>query len=174
MTAKTSTVLRSTSAPPRSSTAAPSSRTAWRFLGWFGLSLAVIGFGQLALNFYPALAFGSPEWEFATIAVTIGGLPLATMGLAGLVAAAVANGSRRGMIAVAIVLLLLCICVAVALGMFLTVVPLALRAPPEVAAGVRQSIAKTLWMGSGFGFLYLTAGVGVLRHLKRSARRPNA
>jgi hypothetical protein len=174
-TAKEPTVLMG--APKKSGRVVGSGSTqaGWRVLGWFGLALALIGFGQVLLNFYPALGFGSPEWEFGTMALVLAGLPLGTMGLAGAVAGAVATGNRKGMIASAVVLILLFIAVSAALGLFLTVVPMALQgSPPGASIGIRQSIAKTLLMGGGFALLYVTAAVGVLRHLKRTARRPNA
>ena len=43
----------------------------------------VAGLGDFVIAWIP-LRLGSPEWEFGTVASTLAGLPLATMGLAGL------------------------------------------------------------------------------------------
>ena len=172
-TAREPTVLTGASRPP--ARVSGSTESGWRFLGLFGLALALIGFGHVLLNFYPVRGFGSPEWEFGTMAVVVSGLPLGTMGLAGFIAAAVAMHRRKTMIGSSIFLILLFLAVCAALMLFMTVVPMALRGtPPGAAVGLKQSIAKTLLMGGGFALLYLWAAVGLLRHIKRTARRPNA
>lgn len=148
--------------------------SAWRAAGWFGAALAVIGYGQVLLNFYPAAGFGSPEWEFGAMAQVLAGLPLGSMGLAALLAAALANGARRGQIALAVVLAVLGLAVLGALAVFLTVAPLALKGAPAIASDtIRQTIAKTSLMGVGFALLYLLAAAGTLRHLMRTAGRPS-
>src|SRR5688572_2447486 len=102
----------------------------WKALGWFGAIVTLIGLGQLALYFYPAMAFGSPEWEFGASAQLLGALPLPTIGLAALFAAGAGSGSRRGMTALAVFLVLMAVAVFGVLVLFTTVVPMALQATP--------------------------------------------
>lgn len=148
-----------------------SSDAAWRALGWFGFFMAVIGLGQLALYFFPAPGFGSPEWEYGASAQMIGALPLPTVGLAALLAAAFATGSRRGLIGLGIVLVLLSLVVFAALALFWSVVPMALRATPEPASGaIKQTIARTTLSGFGFSFLYLWAAFATITTVRRFTR----
>jgi len=88
----------------RPASLAPDSATAWRWIGWFGLLLFVAGLGDFVIAWVP-MRLGSPEWEFGTVASTLAGLPLATMGLAGLLGSAVARGKRGMTRAVAAVVL---------------------------------------------------------------------
>lgn len=144
-----------------------SASAAWRSLGWFGMALAAIGLGQMAIYFVPP-AFGSPEWEFGTLAQVLGSLPLPTMGLAAMVAAAVALGARRSLVALAVLLAMLGVAALIGLALFWSVVPMAVRGAPDVAAGaVRQTVARSTLSGLGFGLLYLFAAVVAVRQLKR-------
>lgn len=147
------------------SVAAPA--TAWKALGWFGLLLAVIGLADVVMHWFPP-AFHSPEWEFATVAMSLGSLPLLTMGLAAMLGSVLARGSRPGILAVSIVLLLLAVAVAAAYGLFLMDVPLALRASKSPAGlTIRKAIVRTSVMGIGFGAGYLIAAIASLRYLFR-------
>lgn len=151
--------------------AAPSNAAAWRSIGWFGFAIAFIGLGQLALNFFPNVGFGSPQWEFGMMAQTLAGLPLATMGLAAMAGAAFALGSRRGLIAMSALLVLLGVLALAALGVFWSVVPLAVGSVPSGAAGpIWQTAAKTTLLGAGFAIVYFLIAAAALRHLKRSSR----
>jgi hypothetical protein len=141
---------------------------AWRWLGWFGLVIALLGLGDIALAWIP-LAFGNPQWEFGTVAATFSGLPLASFGLAALQAAAFARGKRGILGASSIFLILLAVAVLAALVLFLLDVPLALRAGQGAAAiGIKKAIIKTLMLGLGFGGLYLFGGIAGLRYLRRT------
>lgn len=144
----------------------------WRSLGGFGLILAIIGLGQLALYFFPTLAFGSPEWEYGASAQVLGALPLPTIGLAAVLASALALGSRWQMVVLAIVLLIGAILIFAVLGLFWTVAPMALKATPDAIAGpIQQTIARTTLSGVGFGALYILMAVRAIRQLRRSPRR---
>lgn len=145
---------------------AASPGTAWRSLAWFGLLLAVIGLADVALRWYP-LGIGSPEWEFATISASLGSLPLATMGLAAMLASFMARGVRGGIIALGLILLLLALLVGAAYALFVLDIPLALRAPAPAALAVRQTIVRTSVMGLGFGVGYLAAAIAAFRFLSR-------
>ncbi len=148
--------------------AAPSVPAAWKYIGWFGLLLAVVGLFDAGLHWYP-LAFNSPEWEFGTVAVSMGALPLPTIGLAALLGSFLARGVRWGVVTMSIVLLVLGLAVLAAYLLFLLDVPLALRATTGAAAlTLKKAIFRTTVMGPGFGVAYVVAAVMALRHLSRS------
>jgi hypothetical protein len=156
------------SGPPRLHT---SPDTAWRSLGWFGFFMAGIGIGQLILYFFPSTGFGSPEWEYGSSAQMIGALPLPTLGVAAMLAAAFARGSRRSLIALCVLLLVLAVGVFSALALFWSVAPMAVRNTPDPAAdAIRQTIARTTLSGLGFGVLYLWSAGLAARQVRRSTR----
>jgi hypothetical protein len=141
--------------------------TAWRLFGWFGLVLAIVGSVDVALQWYP-LAFKSAEWEFGTISVSIASLPLLTIGATVLLASFFARGMRSGVLFMAIVFTVLTLALLFAFVLFLTDVPLALRAAPESAAlPLKKSIVRTVVMGLSFGLGYLAAAVASFRYLSR-------
>jgi hypothetical protein len=147
-------------------------KSPWRVLGIFGFVFTLIGIGQLILYVYPSMGFGSPEWEYGASAQLIGALPVATIGLAALFAAAAGSGSKRGMILLGVLLLLMALGVFAALGLFLTVVPMALKATPaNMRDPVYQTIGRTLLSGVGFGLMYLWAAWVAVRQMKRSTER---
>ncbi len=145
----------------------PSTVSAWRAIAWFGLLLAVIGMFDAALHWYP-LAFRSPEWEFGTVAVSVGGLPLPTIGFAALLGSFLARGVRWGVLVMSVWLLVLGVIVLGAYALFLTDVPMALQATSGAAAlSLKKAIARTTVMGPGFGIAYIAAAISSLRHLSR-------
>jgi hypothetical protein len=144
----------------------------WRALGVFGVFLTLIGLGQLALYIYPAMGFGSPEWEFGASAQLLGALPLPTVGLAALFAAGAGSGSRRGMLLLAVLLVLLAIAVFGILGLFTTVIPMAMQATPaNMREPIYQTIGRSVLSGVGFGLLYLWAAWLAVRQMKRFTER---
>lgn len=139
--------------------------SAWRVIGWFGLLLAVVGLIDAGLHWFPT-AFGSFEWEFATVAMSFGALPLATMGLAALLGSFIARGIRWGIITVAVVLVILAILVAAALGVFMLTAPIALEAAGEPAGlTIMKAVIRTGTMGVGFGLAYVIGAAAAFRHL---------
>ncbi len=149
----------------------PSADTAWKAIGWFGLLLALVGLGDILVNWYP-LGLGSPEWEFATIGASFALLPVLTVGLAAMLGSFLARGVRWGIVTMTVVLILAAVAVLGVYVVFLLDVPLALRASARtaVAVGVRRGIARTSLMGVAFGGGYLAAALFSLRSLKRRAR----
>lgn len=150
-------------------------RTAWRYLGQFGVLLAVIGGVDIVLHWYP-VAFKSPEWEFGTVATTLGSLPLPTMGLLAVLASALARAVKANLVAISIVFSLLALFVAAAMLVFLLDVPVALRAvsvqgvPPQAATEMKRTIVRTMAMGVGFGLVYLYGAVVSIRFLLRRVK----
>ena len=116
----------------------------WELLGWVGLAFVLIGGVDLVLTWYPA-AFGSPEWEFGTVASTLNAMPLPLLGLTMSMAAGLAQGRvwvARG----ASVAMLVFVVVLIVVGiLFITVVPLALQsvANPLARTGILKVIAKS-------------------------------
>lgn len=154
-------------APPTAVARAGDPTMAWRWLGWFSLVLALAGFGDWLLAWFP-MRFGSPEWEFGTVVSTLSGLPLITMGFAGLLASAVARGIRWQVVAVAVVVLSFGTWVLAAFVVFLLDVPIALRAVQGVARlGIMKAIAKTSMLAVLFSTVYFVAAIGALRYARR-------
>ena len=143
---------------------APSGQAAWRALGWFGGLFVAIGLADSGLHWYP-LAFASPEWEFSAVSMSFGALPLLSIGFAALLASLLARGVRWGIITTAAVLIVLALLIGAAYVLFLSDVPLALRAATGPAGlTLKKAIARTSVMGIGFGTAYFVAGVVALRH----------
>ena len=141
---------------------------AWRWIGWLSLALALAGLTDWILAWIPP-RFGNIEWEFATIVSTIAGLPLITLGIAGLAGSAVARGIRWQLITIGLIAVIWGIVILGLLLVFLLDVPVALkmvRGPAHL--GVMKATAKTLVLAVLFCTVYLTVGVSSLRRAIRS------
>jgi hypothetical protein len=143
-------------------------QTAWRLVGWFGLLLAVVGFVDVALQWYPT-AFRSPEWEFGTVTGSLATLPLLSIGLMSMLASYLARAERAGIVAMAVVFGILLALLIGAYLLFLSDVPLALKASSTtpVLITMKKSIIRTSVMAVGFGTAYLVAVVVSFRYLSR-------
>ena len=147
----------------------PRPNEAWKWIGWFGLMLALAGLTDLALVLVPP-NFGNADWEFGTVAQLISGLPLTTMGLAGLFGAGLALGKRWLQLVSGFALLFGAVIIGLLLLLFLSHVPLALGVAQEpVLTGVKKAIAKTMALGLYFGVGY---GVGAVVALRSSLGKP--
>ncbi len=156
-------ILISSSETGRVKSLDPDVERGWRWIAWFSLVLAVAGLGDWVLAWVP-LHFGSPEWEFGTVVSSFSGLPLVTMGLAGLLGSAVARRIRWQVIAVSSILLIWAAVILAALGLFLLDVPLALGAVQGPARlGIIKAIVKCVMLGMLFSLAYIVAGIGALR-----------
>jgi len=139
----------------------------WAWIGWFGCLLALAGLFDFALGWYP-LRFGVPEWEFGTVVSTYSGLPLITMGFAALLGAGLARGTRWLLWVMAIGMALFAAFLLVMLLLFLTDVPLALRAVDGVALlGIKKAVVKTLVLGLLFPVAYIAGAVAAVRHVRK-------
>lgn len=147
----------------------PDVAQAWKWVGWFGLVLAIAGIGDWVLAWYP-LSFGTVEWEFGTVVSSISNLPLVSMGFAGMLGSAVARGIRWQVVLVACALLVWAVLLLGALTIFALDIPVALAAVQRGVArmGILKAIAKTLFLGTLFAVAYVVAAIGALR------RRPQA
>jgi hypothetical protein len=141
-------------------------------LGWFGALLAFVGFADVLLVWYP-LGLGNPGWEFGAVDQTFSALPLLSMGLAGMLAAAVASGSRWRVRMLATAMILLGVTLLSAyLALYLLNVPIALQmVPPEVAIGVKKAVVKTSIMAAAFPGAYLVAAFVALRLTSKGGSR---
>lgn len=126
----------------------------WRLLLASGTTLAVLGWADLALLWYP-LQFGDPQWEFATVSGTFEGMPLGTIGITMMLVGLIKLGWNR------VVLLLCATCIVIALAVlamsvvYLLDVPVALRSAPPVAMRMlKKSMAKTGLCAIGYTALY--------------------
>ena len=148
----------------------PDTASAWRWIGAFGLVLAIVGLGDFVLAWYPS-NFGAPEWEFATVTASYSGLPLPTMGLTALIASAIARGVRWQIRLLSVGLVLFAVALIAGFMLFLTTVPVALGAVQGVPLlGIKKAVAKTTLLAIAFPGVYLVAGVVGLRRLGRHRR----
>ena len=151
---------------------APDTGTAWKWIGWFGLVLATVGLSDFALTWYPT-NWGSPEWEFATVAASYSGLPLPTMGLIALTASAIARGVKWQIVLMSVGLIAFAIILLLGFLLFLTTAPIAFRSVEGLAlVGVKKVIAKTTMLAVMFPTAYFVAGIVGLRHLRTRKARP--
>ena len=152
-------------APPERST-----RTAWGVLGWFGFVLVIVGLTDILLTWLP-LGFGSPEWEFGTVAASYASVPLLAMGLAALLACGLGGRRRWLVLSTSALLVVSGLLMAGATTIFLLNVPVALSlAPAEVMLGIKKTIAKTLVLGTLFPATFLIAAIASIRASNQARR----
>lgn len=123
---------------------------AWRPLGWIGFAFAVLGLVDIALGWYPP-AFGNPEWEFGTISGSLNALAIPMLGLYLALASAIARSDRRTARAIAGVMGLLLLTVLGLGVLYLTVLPLAVKAVAGnalVSLGIKKAIFKAVMLGT--------------------------
>jgi hypothetical protein len=138
----------------------------YRVVGWVGVVLALAALSDFALALYP-LGFGSPEWELATIGAIVQGLPLFSIGLAAIWVGAGRGGRKWLLVVVGWVLVVAAALLLAALLLFLTDVPLAIKATQAVArVGIYKLVARTLFMGGVFGISYVVMAVMALRQAR--------
>jgi hypothetical protein len=146
------------------------SADAWKLLGSLGAAFLFMSSIDLALGWIP-LKFGTPEWEFGTLSATFAGLAIPTLALYLMLGSAIARERFHiiktlawAMAALALVLAFLCL-------VYLTSVPLALRAVANneiVSTGLKKSVIKSLMLFIGYEILYVLGAIQGLR------RRPVA
>lgn len=135
-------------------TARPEATTAWVVVAVVGIALAIIGWVDILLAWYPP-QFGTVEWEFGTISTTIDSLPLATMGLSAFAVAAIARGSPRHARTAGMVCWLIAAGLLGALALYLLDVPVAWKGVKEVLRPVLgKAILRTSLMTLSYTALY--------------------
>lgn len=120
----------------------------WTLLGRVGVVFVGIGLLDVALGWTPT-HFGSPEWEFGTIAHTLDSLPVTVLGLAFVLAAAIERRAAWAVRATALLAWVLAAFLVVGFAVFLLDVPVALKAVTDatVKSGLHRAIAKALVQG---------------------------
>lgn len=122
---------------------------AWVALTWIGVAFTLLGLIDVALGWYP-LALGNAEWEFGTISGTLNALAIPMLGLYLVLASVIARSDRRAARVVAVVMGLLLATILLLGVIYLTVVPIALKAVSSnalVSMGMKKAIVKALTLG---------------------------
>jgi hypothetical protein len=146
------------------------SRGAWALLMMLGAALAVVGWTDVALLWYPA-RWASVDWEFGTISGVVDGLPLGTIGLGLVTAAAIARSRRRWLLTLGIVELIVALLLLLMLVIYVLDVPVVLRAvDPQLKDTVKKAIVKTGWMAVVYVILYLTIGISAVRRVRATSK----
>jgi hypothetical protein len=154
---------------PTSAYATSAYMDGWKILGWLGLAYLIMSVIDLALGWYP-LNFGRPEWEFGTISASFSGLAIPTLALYLMLGSALARERTDIAKGIAIVMIILALSLAILALLYLTSVPLALKAVaanPVVHLGMKKSVFKTLMLFTGYEALYVLGAIKGLR--KRAA-----
>ncbi len=144
-------------------------RDAWTLVGWLGLAFVLMGFADIALGFYP-MAFGNAEWEFGVISGMLNGFAIPTMGAYLLLASAVARNKPSLTRGVAVWMFVLAAMIVVVGLLYLSVVPLAIRAVDRsdvVLLGIKKAIVKAAILLFAYWFLYLIGGIRGWKLAKR-------
>lgn len=146
------------------------SRGAWAMVQVLGVALALVGFADFALLWYPA-RWASVDWEFGTVSAAFDGLPLLTIGLGLATAGAVSRGRRGAMAGLAAVLLVMSLLLIAMLLIFVLDVPVVLRAvDPQLRESLVKSLVKTSSMAIVYVVLYLTLGIWAVRRMRASTK----
>jgi hypothetical protein len=157
-----------TVAKPSSSGYGGTSLVSWKLLGWLGAFYLVMSVIDIALGWYP-VRFGTPEWEFGTVSATINGLAIPTLSLFLILCSAVARERTKVVKATSIVMICLAIFLAILFILYLTAVPLALKAVTSNAIihqGMEKAIIKATILFLGYEALYI---LGAMNGLRRRA-----
>jgi hypothetical protein len=115
----------------------------WRLLLVLGWLFTIVGLLNTLLLWVP-LRFGSAEYEFASVAASLDGLPVTMMGLTIALAASRAGAHARSALAATILLWVVAALVVAAGVLYWLNVPLALGAvtEPMVRLGIKKSMLK--------------------------------
>jgi hypothetical protein len=146
----------------------PAPEFGWYLLSWIGLVFVLVGGLDLALTWYP-FGFGNPEWEFGTVSAVFDGLPVPTLGLALLLGAGVAAGSRWLVRVMAIALALAALAIVVAFVLYATNIPIALQTvtEPLVRLGLKKAITKTCGQALFYSVFFVWVAVKGWAHTAR-------
>ena len=117
----------------------------WRLITVMGASLLLGGAADLSLGLYP-LQLGSPEWEYGAISNFLNRLPLAGLGVAFLLAAALAGRQRVATYVWSTLLAVVAVVVLLLGLLYATNLPLILGGfgPGAARTGGLKALAKTL------------------------------
>ncbi|MFL5574703.1 MAG: hypothetical protein ACJ79S_01835 [Gemmatimonadaceae bacterium] len=144
----------------------------WLLLSRVGLAFLAVGVFDVALGWVPP-HFGSPEWEFGTIARTLDSLPITLLGLALTLAGAAARGIAWATRAASLAALLLAALLVAALAVYALDVPLAFRVvtDPLARSGLERAVAKALVQGTLYPTVLAAIGITGIRLTLRARPR---
>jgi hypothetical protein len=148
-----------------SSSYSATSLLSWKLLGWLGVAYLIMSVIDIALGWYP-VRFGTPEWAFGTVSATIDGLAIPTLALYLTLCSAIARERPIIVRVVSIILICLAIFLAILFILYLTAVPLALKAVAAnsvVHLGMEKAIVKALVLFVGYEILYVGGATKGLR-----------
>ncbi|HEY2806655.1 MAG TPA: hypothetical protein VGI92_12430 [Gemmatimonadales bacterium] len=142
----------------------------WSYLFAAGLGITIVALIEVILMFLPA-RWSSLDWEFGTIAGMFDSLPLMTVGLGSMCAAAVANGWRAARISVAVLSSLLSLMILVMALIFALDIPAVLRAADlSMQYSIKLGSLKAGLEAGVYFLLYLALGVWTWRRIRRTKR----
>lgn len=140
--------------------------TGWKYLFVVGIAISVVGFIDIAILFYPP-NWASLDWEFGTLNGVVEGLPLLTVGMGAMSAAAVANGwvlTRRLMALLTILMALLLAVVGIMFALDVFAVLKVVQ--PAMKPTLKLTAVKISLMTVTYFMLYLALGVWTWRRLR--------
>ena len=132
----------------------PQPSTFWTVVTVLGAAVAVIGWTDLALLWYP-LNFGSPEWEFGTISAHLDGMPLGTLGVVTLSLGVMGRGWRRTTRGLAVIFMAIAAALLGVFAVYWLDVPVALRGvAPQLLPTIKIAIVKATVFAVTYTALY--------------------
>jgi hypothetical protein len=138
----------------------------WKYLFLVGAGITIVGLIDLSLLFFPA-RFANLDWEFGTISGLFDAMPLMTLGIGLMSAAAVANGWTGTRRLVVVLALVMTVVVALLGTIFALDVPAVLKAvEPGMRPSIKRASLKTGLMSLTYFVLYLALGVWTWRRLR--------
>lgn len=140
----------------------------WHALGAVGFALLTIGVVDILLAWIPP-RFGNVEWEFGTISATLNNMPVPAMGLALIVAHAIAWARRGELIALAVWASVVVVWLLGAAVLYGLDTPVALRAVQDPA--MRRALMSGILKGGVALMVYLAFHIWVVVFVVRSLRQ---
>ncbi len=134
----------------------------WRILQLIGLIFLLVGLQDAVSSWLPS-RLGDPEWELGTTSHFFDVVPLLGLGVAFLLAAALATGRRWQIRVIATFCLLTAVFMLLALVVYATVLPLAFKLVqnPVALTQIKKAAAKTGLQAALYPFALLwLAGAG--------------
>jgi hypothetical protein len=151
---------------PIGSAAAPDK--GWMVVAVAGAALALVGWTDALLLWFPA-NFSDPEWEFATTSTFFDALPLGTIGLVAVAAAALNRSSRPVLLTLAVLFPLLFLFFVGAAGLFALATAAAWGdVEPALRPVLERIVVKTSILSATYLALYAWVGWTVARSGRRS------
>lgn len=131
---------------------------AWSAVAWLGIALALIGWSDVIIGMYP-YRLGNPDWEFGAVSSALNSMPLGSVGIGVAIAAAVAQGRRRSLVALSIVSAFTLAFLLVSGVMYALSVPVVLKTLPDaVSDQFKLAILKASLLWTIYTALYVVLG----------------